>query len=265
MKNNPLRKLVIAGFVLVLALVVFALSFRPVGAGEVGVVRRFGQIQTYVLTEGPNFVAPFLDSVYRESIRVRISNLESTAASRDLQDVKMTFAVNYQIDHNAVIDLHRGVGADFENVILGPAIQESVTASTAAFSAEEIITRRTELSEKIVEELSSRVNSFGIRVIALNIIDVRFSAEFEQAIEDRNVAEQRVRQAEQELARAEVNARQLIVEAQAEADSMAILNQEITAELLQRLWIETWNGVMPQVVGNDGTSFLMQLPTAGRN
>lgn len=237
-----------------------ALSWTPIGAGEVGVVRRFGEIRPTVLTEGLNFVVPFLDTVQVENVRVRIAEIESSAASRDLQDVAMHFAVNYQVDPQYVTTLHRRVGSDFETIILYPAIQESLKATAALFSSEEIVTRRAEVSAKVVEELSSRVDHHGIRILSLNILDLGFSAEFNQAIEARQIAEQEVLTARQELEQARVRAEQEIVAAQAEADAMRILNEEITPELLTRLWIERWDGIMPQVTSGDGGVPQLMLP-----
>ncbi len=262
MSTNPKMNFGLgAGVAVVVALVVgLAMSWTQIGAGEVGVVRRFGEIRPNVLTEGLNFVVPFLDTVQVENVRVRLAEIESSAASRDLQDVAMQFAVNYQVDPHYVTQLHRTVGSDFETIILHPAIQESLKATTALFSSEEIVTRRAEVSAKVVEELSNRVDQHGIRILSLNILDLGFSDEFNQAIEARQIAEQNVLTAMQELERARVHAEQEIVAAQAEADAMRILNQEITPELLTRLWIDRWDGVKPQVTGGDGGIPQLLLP-----
>ena len=242
--------LVVAGIVTVFS------SAAIIGAGEVGVVRRFGQIQEEVLTEGLNWTAPFIDQVSTVDIRVQKSELSTSAASRDLQDVAISFAVNYQINVNDVLYLQRTVGSNYESIVLQPAIQEAVKNVTARYSSEEIVTRRAEISASIVDSLQAAVEEFGIIIRELNIIDLGFSAEFNAAIEARNIAEMDVLRAQQELARTEVEARQHIVAAEAEAEVMRLQNQEITPEILQKMWLETWNGQLPQVASGDTTMMI---------
>jgi len=255
-----MKKGILIGFgaIFALAIVTLFASATTVNAGEVGVIRRFGQIQPTLLTEGLNWTAPFIDQVTRVDIRVQKSELATSAASRDLQDVAIAFAVNYQIDVNQVLYLQRTVGTAYESIILQPAIQEAVKSVTARYSSEEIVTRRAEISASIVQELQASVGEFGIIIRELNIIDLGFSAEFNAAIEARNIAEMDVLRAQQELARTEVEALQRIVEAEAEAEVMRLQNLEITPEVLQKMWIESWNGQLPQVTSGD-MSMLMPM------
>ena len=260
-KSRKTRGLIIGGSILALAAGAFFSSFTAIDSGEVGVVRRFGDIQPQVLTEGVNFVIPIIDRVRTENIRVRIAEFDTSSASRDLVDVQTAFAINFQIPPQLVAQLHREVGVDFVHVVLDPAIQETMKFTTANFTAEELVTRRSEVSAAAAQYLQERVEPFGIIILAINITDLTFSSEFSASIEQRQVAEQRVLTARQELEHTRVQAEQEVVRAQAEADAMRILQQELTPELLQRLWIEKWNGVMPLYVGAGDASILIPGPT----
>ncbi|MCL1800989.1 MAG: prohibitin family protein [Promicromonosporaceae bacterium] len=259
--TGKIAALVAAATIAGLGIISFANSFTTIESGEVGVVRRFGDIQSQVLTEGVNFTLPFVDTVRRESIRVRIAEFDTSSASRDLVEIQTAFAINFQVDPGRVAQLHREVGGDFVTVILDPAIQETMKFTTANFTAEELVTRRSEVSAAAAEYLQERVEPFGINILAINITDLAFSSEFSASIEQRQIAEQRVLTAQQELEHTRVQAEQEVVRAQAEADAMRILQQELTPELLQRLWIERWNGVMPLYMGGDAT-VMLPAPTA---
>jgi regulator of protease activity HflC (stomatin/prohibitin superfamily) len=250
--------------IVVLGIVGFFTSFRVVRTGEVGVVRRLGVIQQRTLSEGPHFVVPFLDNVSRESIRLRADEFNASAAGSDMQDIYMTVSVNYIVDPAYVVKLHSTVGRDFGEVVLRPSIPQALKASSGQFTAEQFITRRAEAAEAITASLQREVDrrAPGITIVAVGLSNLDFSDEFEAAIEARQIAEQSVLTARQELEKARVQAEQRVVQAQAEADAMAVLNQEITPELLQRMWLETWNGVMPQFVGNDGSPQVL-LPFGG--
>jgi len=249
---------VIGGLVILFGGIFTACAFTTIESGEVGVVRKFGNIQEEVLTEGVNWRNPFTTRVTTENLRVRLKTLTSSAGTRDLQDVSMTFAVNYQIDPTRVVEMHRNIGSNFEDVVLDPAIQEALKSVTSQFSAEELVTKRALVSDLVVEELENRVSEFGLNILQVNIINLQFSAEFERAIEDRNVAEQRVRQAEQEKAAAQVRADQRVLEAEADAEVMRLLNTEVTDEVLQKLFLERWDGHLPTHILGDNP-LLLQL------
>ena len=247
----------------VIALVAAFSSVVIINAGEVGVVRRLGEIRENTLPEGMHWTVPFVDSVNRVDVRVQITEVEASAATRDLQDVSIAFAVNYSVDPTYAVYLQRTVGSAYEFVVLQPAIQESLKANVANYTSEEIITRRSEVADGVLDRLQRSMAPYGIIIREINITDLRFSHEFNQAIEARNVAEIEVRTAQQELARIEVEAQQRIVEAEAEAEVMRLQNQEITPEVLQKKWIQNWNGILPTVMGGDSTMMLpIELPTA---
>ena len=234
-------------------------SVVVINAGEVGVVRRLGEIQENTLPEGLHWTRPFVDTVSRVDIRVQITEVEASAATRDLQDVRIGFAVNYSVDPSYAVYLQRTVGSAYESVILQPAIQESLKANVANYTAEEIIALRSEVADGVLDRLQASMSPYGIIIREINITDLQFSSEFNAAIEARNVAEIQVRTAQQELARIEVEAQQRIVEAEAEAEVMRLQNQEITPEVLQKMWIEAWNGTLPSVMTGNDSGILMPL------
>jgi regulator of protease activity HflC (stomatin/prohibitin superfamily) len=235
-------------------------SYSPVDAGHVAVVTRFGEVRPATLQPGLHWVTPFIDQVHSMDARVQIVEVQTDAATRDLQDVSVDVALNFRIEADQAAHLYQTVGRDFQQVIVMPALQESLKAVTATFTAEGLLNQRPAVSSAIVEKLNDVLGPYGIRTTALNITNLSFSPEFMAAIEAAQVANQQVVEATQRYERARIEAQQRVMQAEAEAEAMALLNQELTPEYLNRLWIERWNGQMPQVTAGDSSGFMFQVP-----
>ena len=139
-------------------------------------------------------------------VREKKLRLETSASSADLQTVQSHIVVNFHPMPNEVSDLYEEIGMEYELRILDPAVEETVKAVTAQYTAEQLITKRTEVRDKMESTLSDRVESNHIRVTKFNIVNFEFSASFNEAIEAKQTAEQEALRAENELKRVEVEA-----------------------------------------------------------
>lgn len=251
--------------------IVLASAVTTVEAGTRGVLKTFGEI-TGVLDEGLHFRAPFITSVTIVEVRTQRYESNSTAASRDLQIVTSNVVINYRPDSAQVDRLVREVGTDYERRVVDPAIQEALKAATAQFTAEELITRRPEVSDLIQQVLTERLTPRGVIVETVSITDFNFSDEFARAIEAKQVAEQDALRASRELERARIEAQQQVARAEAEAtarlevaraeaEALRLQREVISPELLQLRFIERWDGVLPRFMGGEGgLTPLVNLP-----
>jgi regulator of protease activity HflC (stomatin/prohibitin superfamily) len=263
--------IVSVGIVLIMALVVVFNSFTVVDAGTRGVVKTFGEV-TGVFEEGLHFRTPLVTSVVSVDVKTRRYESNSSAASRDLQIVTTQVVLNYHPDPAAVGTLVRDIGTDYEPKVIDPAIQESVKAATARFTAEELITQRPLVSESIKDVLGTRLIPRGIIVEDLSITEFNFSPEFSKAIEAKQVAEQDALRAERELRRVQIEAQQQVAQAdaqaearlkvaQAEAEALRLQREVISPALLQLRFIEKWDGVLPRFsAGDTGMIPLVSIP-----
>jgi regulator of protease activity HflC (stomatin/prohibitin superfamily) len=163
----------------------------------------------------------------------------------------MGIAVNYRVDGKQATALYKNVGKQYETVILQPAIQESIKAVTSQYTAEELITNRSDVSKKCMETLDSKVKGYGLIIDNFNIIDFDFSAEFNKAIEEKQVAEQKVLTAKQELEKEKIEAEKKLVKAEAEKKANELLNKTLTDEVLMQQFIDKWNGQLPKVTSDN--------------
>lgn len=263
----------------ILALVLSLGTCQSIDAGEVGVVTRFGAVTGRLMEPGINFKAPLIESVVEFQTRTTRDEVTATAASKDLQDVTAQIAVLTRINPEDAIDLFKRLGSDYKSRVYVPIIQEAFKATTAKFSASELITERDKVKTQALGIVRERLGVYDIHVDDLNIINFNFSTQFEAAIESSTTAAQKVKEAENTLRRIEVEAQQKVVQASAEATALrtkaqaeadaTLLNAKAQAEsqrlqtvTLTNLYVEyikwsKWNGVMPTTVLGGDTSVLL--------
>lgn len=256
-----------------LAVVVLLWLFNPfvvIGPGERGVVMNFGAVQKDILGEGLHMRVPLMQRVVIMDVKVQKGEGQGDAASKDLQQVTTNVAVNYHLDPTRVGETYQTVGnLDAVEVrIILPAVQESVKAATALYTAEELVSRRQEVRDKIRALLRERLIKNGVIVDEFSIVNFSFSAEFNNAIEAKTTAEQLKLKAMRDLERIRIEGEQKITGAKAEAEALRLQKENVTENLIklrqiemQQRAIEKWDGRLPQVTGG-ATPFIDIKPEA---
>jgi len=271
--RTTILKAITIGFLGLVVLALVSTVIVSIPAGHRGVLLTFGK-PTTLLGEGLNFKLSFLQSVQVLTVRTLKYETNASAASKDLQDVYATVALNYHLIPDETMTLYTNIGTNemIEQTVIQPTVQESVKASTAQYNAEELITERPRVKEIIETSLKDRLTNKGIVVETISITDFQFSDEFAQAIEQKQVAQQNALKAERDLVRIRIEAEQ--IKAQAEGQANATLTKamaEATAITLQGQAlkenqnvvalrsIEKWNGVMPLVIGGGDMPFILDI------
>lgn len=237
---------VIGGIVaFVVLLVLIFTTAGTISTGEVGIRTTLGKVKS---TQGAGlyFKLPFIQGMNIINTQTQKEQINATAASNDLQNVETAVAINYSIDPNTAIDLFSKVGTEYKSKIIDPAIQEVVKAVTAQYTAEQLITKRAEVTEKIKVALSERLASNHINVEQVSITNFDFSTSFNEAIEKKVTAEQNALAAKNLLEQKKFEAQQTVVTAQAEAEAIKIKAQAINsqggADYVQLQKISKWDG-----------------------
>jgi regulator of protease activity HflC (stomatin/prohibitin superfamily) len=258
-KENWVRK-ISAGL-----LIVGATGCSQVDAGNLGVVTKWGEIQDVALQEGIHFRTPVKTQIINISTRVHKMEASATASSKDLQVVSTRIALNYRIDGARLVEVFRNVGTRLvvESTIIDPALQESLKQATAQYTAEELITKRQQVKETLSQSISVTLAKNDILVTELSITDFQFDAQYQQAVESKQVAEQRALTATNDLARIRVEAEQaeakargtanaMLARAEAEAKAQELLRKTISPEIVYLRAVEKWDGKQPTIVGEGG-------------
>ncbi len=255
--NKKMKMLVILGVVLVLAAILCVNAFTVVEPGHTGVVVTLGKVEEGVLQEGIHAKIPFIQSIVKIDNRIRKLEVSTEAFSKDLQSVETVLAINYRVDTSKSYSIYKNIGADYENVLVVPAVNEVLKAITATYTAEESVTNRSLISDGLVEGLNEKLNNIGLYVTDVNIIDFDFSDAFINAIEEKQVAQQKLLKAETEkrtaITNAEAEAEALKIRAEGEAEANRTISKSLSDEIIENKKIEKWNGELPKVTGGSGT------------
>lgn len=262
-KNISVGKIVrwsVLGLIGLIGLIVIFGSWTIVSPGYEGIVLRLGSINR-VLNNGIHFKIPLLESVEKITVQTQKEQVETDSASQDLQTVKATVAVNYGVSSDRVSDIYRNIGVDYKSRVIDPAIQEAVKSATAKYTAEQLITQRPLVKEDILSSLKSILSPKDISVSDVSITNFDFSPSFNQAIEAKVTAEQQALQSKNLLEQKKYEAEQTVVTAKAQAEAIQIQAQAIEqqggANYVQLQAIAKWDGKLPaQMIPGSSVPFL---------
>ena len=186
--SAALTTVAIVGILLIVGIIN---SFVTIGAGERGVVLRFGAVKDEVFNEGLHFKIPLVERVVRFDVKIQKSQTDSEASTKDLQDTKFSIVVNHHVFPDKVNRVYQKIGIEYKDRIIDPSVQEVVKAVAAKYTAEELIVQRDKVSKEIKELLYKRLKTYNIIVDDFSIVNFSFSSQFTQAIEEKQTAEQK--------------------------------------------------------------------------
>jgi len=249
-------------FALFVVLPLLCCTWGTVGAGERGVRTRFNAVVGTV-EEGLYGKVPYIEKVKVMDVKVQKDEVEAGAASKDLQTVSSKFAINYNLSPDYVAQIYKTVGKDYKVRLIDPAVQESVKAVTAKYTAEELITKRELVRDEIKTILSAKMLQYGIIIDQVNITNFDFSQSFNAAIEAKVTAEQSALAAKNKLEQVKFEAEQRVTTAKGEAEAIKIQAQAIQnqggAEYVKLKWVEKWNGALPVTSLGNSNGIILDL------
>lgn len=259
MRNQQVQSIsTIITSLLVFVLVVVVLnSFVVINPGQAGVISILGKARDGALLEGIHIKPPLISMVDVYDVTVQKFEVPAESATRDLQNLKASFAINFRLDPTRVVEIRRTQGTlgNLVSKIIAPQTQESFKIAAAQRTIEESITKRTELKQDFDSALNTRLEKYGIIVLDTSIIDLNFSKEFAKSVEDKQIAEQRARRAVYVAQEAAQEAQAEINRAKGKAEAQRLLAETLKAQggdlVLQKEAIEAWReggAQMPEVL-----------------
>jgi prohibitin 2 len=264
----PIGRLVAASSVALVALIVLLNAFVQIPAGHIGVVTQFGAATGQEFPAGLHVKVPLVQDVIDFDTKTQVDTVDiNDAASSDLQTINGPVALNYNLDPRYVSLIYRTIGPNYDAVILDPNFQGLVRTVISHFTAQEIITKRALATQEAEAVLKARLAPSHIVVTGLNLVNLHFSAAFEQAVEQKVVAQQRLAQigyeaqqkvtqahadAQARIERAQGEAQGILLEAHANATAQKLQLQTLTPLYLQLQALKQWDGHLPTYTGSAG-------------
>jgi regulator of protease activity HflC (stomatin/prohibitin superfamily) len=218
-------------------------------------VTSFGKVKDYTLDSGLHFKAPWY-SIIKMDNRVQKKSVELSCFSSDIQEVNVKYTLNFRIEKENAMKIYREIGKDYYDTVITPAIAESVKIVTAKYSAENLVSMRTELAQGIEKDLSGKLVKYNVEVVSTAVENMDFTDAFTDAVEQKQVAEQnKLRaqtEAEQKVIEAEAEAKVKLIQAEAEAEANKVISESLTDKIIKKFLYEKWDGKMPTVTGGEG-------------
>ena len=283
---------IIGSFVALIVAIILAFSMiKTVPTGYTGILTTFGKVEPNTVSAGVHVIAPWQKIVKLDNRTQKVS-VETDTFSKDIQQVKVSLAVNFCIDQATAQELYKTVGVNYYESVVLPRILENVKAVVAEYSAENLVAKRGELSDEILTRLTDDAAAYGINIISISVEDIDFTDEFTDAVERKQVATQNKLAAETEQAQktmeeqaaadravisAKAKAEQDVIAANAELEVTKIqaeaalyagekeaemnkrIAESLTPNLVKYYYIKQWEGVLPKTVLGEDNSFMISL------
>lgn len=276
---------------LIVAIILAFSMIKTVPTGYTGILTTFGKVEPNTVSAGVHMIAPWQKIVKLDNRTQKVS-VETDTFSKDIQQVKVSLAVNFCIDQATAQELYKTVGVNYYESVVLPRILENVKAVVAEYSAENLVAKRGELSDEILTRLTDDAAAYGINIISISVEDIDFTDEFTDAVERKQVASQNKLAAETEQAQktmeeqaaadravisAKAKAEQDVIAANAELEVTKIqaeaalyagekeaemnkrIAESLTPNLVKYYYIKQWEGVLPKTVLGEDNSFMISL------
>ena len=247
---------------MIIAFILVPFSFHTVDTGEVAIVKRLGEAKE-VRTPGTYFDFWVTKTYQIYDAKVQNVDIVTAAYSSDAQTMDIQMTLQYQIMSDKVIEISKQYGSLelLQNRIESIAI-EKTKAVLSAYKAMDIIANRAAMSPAVEQAIKNAVgDEYYVDVTTVVLTNIDFSDAFENAVEEKMIAEQKQLKAEYEnqtkVAQAEAEAKAKLVAAEAEAKANELLEKSLTETILREMYIEKWNGVLPNTVAGDTSTIMI--------
>jgi len=262
-------------------LIIFFSGFGIIKSSEIGVKTRLGKVVGTV-DSGPYMKIPFIEQINIIDLKVKTVDYDKngkegdatdtsslSASSKDLQEVGANVVVNYKVNPQKAVDIfvQYKSAEQFGYNVIEPIIRQSVKAVTAQYTAEELVTKRLEISDKVNALLAEEIPKNGATLVLANLTNFEYSRAFKDAIDRKVTAVQNAEAEKNKLEQIKYEAQQTIETAKATAEaqriSSAALASQGGADYVKLKWIEAWKeggAKVPNfITSSNGSSFLMNV------
>lgn len=271
LRPQSIGKLILPVAVIAIVILVLVNCVTVIPEGFIGVKYNLGKIRNSSLQPGAHFSLPFIETIEKVDIREHVYETYQPAYTKDTQTVESIYVkVNYVYSTGMIDSLIRTVGVgNVESTLIVPNLNSILKNTIGKYKAEELIQNRSIAQELVEDELRGALELYGVYITAVNLADIDFEDSFEQTIRDKVAAEQEALRVRNETAAKEEEAKQKVIAAQADADSkkltadadayaISVIQAELSKspEYIDLQKIEKWNGVFPQVMGENINPFV---------
>ena len=232
---------------IMLTAVLSGCGIHTVDTGHRGIKTSFGQVEGPPLTEGLYFVNPFTTSIQQMDVRIQRWDGKTEAYTRDVQEAKVEFTLNYKLRPESAAEVYRTVGQDWASKLVGQVVYQYLKNVIGQWDAVDLIANRQKANDAALASIVEALSARSIDVTGFSITDFQFSSAFNEAVEAKVIAQQRAQEAQNRTEQIKQEAQQKVIAATAEAQSMKIRADALTQNPKLVAWeaVQKWDGKLP--------------------
>ena len=250
---------------LISSLLLSACGFETVDTGRRGVQIRFGEVDEKLgsLPEGLYFYNPFTSTIIELDIRVKRFEGQSNTYTRDVQQADIKFVVNYRLEAPKAHSIFKEVGYDWWERLGPQAVEGILKQIVGTYEAVDLIAHRQKATAEIQKAIADSLKAQYIIVERFEMVNIQYHKAYEKSVEDKVVAIQRAIEEQNRTKQVQEQAKQQVINAQAQAESMRIRANALqqNAKLVEYEAVQKWDGKLPQYVLGGAIPFI-SLPAS---
>lgn len=248
----------------------FSITFVP--TGYIGIRTAYGQISGSPVSTGIHFHIPFVENIHKMNCKQQEMVFDKDKIWSETSERTEVYAENIVVDYQINAEYGAWIWSNIEewdtNLVKRTSVESGLKAAFKQYNDTDVTDRskiEKTAKEYIQKSLNTKYNNQVVTVISVTISNINFSDAYndaiekkaqaklsaeEQAYENQKTIDQAKAEAEKQRIEAEGKAKAKIIEAEAEAEANEKISKSITPEVLQREWIQKWNGKTPSVVSD---------------
>jgi Membrane protease subunits, stomatin/prohibitin homologs len=258
--SPPLIVVILAGLIVLL----ISMSYRVIPQGYAGI--KFNQIfRTYsVLGEGGNFIIPLLENLYQYDLQIREYTVSSSVKRKgegtlwgttsDGVSVGIEATLLYQINRDSLIKFHKNVGVNYEEKLIQPVFKSTIKSAVSRYTSDGLLSfGKTGLDLEIKRVLTEKLEPLGVKILDVLVRDIKFSPDYEKAIEEKKIAEQEALKMQYLIKKESLNVQKMLVEAKGKAEAISIVAKELkkNPEYIGYLYVDKLSDKIRVIITNE--------------
>lgn len=251
----------VLGWKIIVGIIVFITLISGiyyVSPGYRGTLVTLGNVHQTSFNNGIGFKWPFVSSMIETDIRTQVYNDTAVTYTKDIQTATIGFNLTYNVVPENVPQLYERIGKEYQTKLITPILQDAIKDVVGSWQAQDLVANRDRARMQILNTLKNKINKKYIQNISFQITNLDYSDNFETAIENKVIAEQKAQEAVNNTKRIQEEANQKVISAKADAEAMGIKAQalEKNQKLVDYEAVQKWDGKLPTYMLGTSTPFI---------
>ena len=218
-----------------------------------GVRVTLGKVAQDIVQPGMYTKLPFVTEIVKYDVKVIKQDVKMEAYTKDIQTAGLEISASFQLDRSDLVTVYGRYGKEWAEKIIWNNLSQTVKDVIGKYDAENLVENRDIVARTVLTTMNEIIRELPAELTQFQLLNIDYSSEFEKAIERKVIAAQQAKEAENKTRQVEEEAKQKLISAKAEAESMRIRSQALAQNrgLVDYEIAVRWNGVLPTtVLGN---------------